>query len=311
MKQILRVAAICLSSSLVTAQYGSETLGAFFDTGATQTAVSVGLLEPFDIYILAENAPVGYAGYELYVNMPPEIVILDATPHPIDPKTLDIDPSLEGFIVGIGGPCLTGSGPVVLAELKCMAIQEGTGLPITISPANPSSFGGTAPGYCECGTLALYPFKDAYSGPATVNVSTPRTYCTAKVNTQGCTPAIGFSGSPSVSSSSPFDINAAEIINNKPGILFYGYSAAAFPFQGGYLCVQPPIKRTPPQSSGGNPPPNDCSGAFHFDMNAHIQSGIDSGLVTGVTVFCQYWARDPSDPHTTNLTDALELVIGA
>ena len=138
----------------------------------------------------------------------------------------------------------------------------------------------------------------------------PVVYCTAKMNSLGCTPAIGYTGSPSLTDPNPFDINAVNIINSKPGILFYGYSPAAIPFQGGFLCVQPPIKRTPPQSSGGNPPPPDCSGTYHYDMNARIQSGVDPALqVLGVKVYAQYWSRDPQDPHTTNLSDALEFEI--
>ena len=134
-------------------------------------------------------------------------------------------------------------------------------------------------------------------------------YCTAKQNSLGCTPAIGHSGKPSLTDPNPFDVNATNVINNKPGILFYGYSRAAIPFQGAWLCVLPPVKRTPPQPSGGNPPPDDCSGVYHYDMNARIQSGIDPGLALGVPVQSQYWSRDPQDPHTTNLTDAVEFTI--
>ena len=158
-------------------------------------------------------------------------------------------------------------------------------------------------------TEASNPFTSSYI--VEYDSATATIYCTAKVNTLGCTPAIGFSGAPSASSPNPFDVSATNVLNNKPGMLFYGYSPAAIPFQGGHLCVQPPIKRTPPQSSGGNPPPSDCSGTYAYDMNARIQSGIDPGLTVGTSVYGQYWSRDPSDPHTTNLTDALEFLIGA
>lgn len=60
-----------------------------------------------------------------------------------------------------------------------------------------------------------------------------------------------------------------------------------------------------------NPAPaNDCSGSFAYDMNARIQSGIDSGLVVGASVYCQYWTRDPADPFTLGLTDGVSFVIG-
>jgi hypothetical protein len=139
----------------------------------------------------------------------------------------------------------------------------------------------------------------------------PVPYCTPKTNSQGCSPTMAYSGVASVSDPTPFDVGAVQVLNNKAGILFYGVSAqASFPFQGGLLCVQPPTRRTPVQNSGGNPPPNDCSGVFTYDFNARIQSGVDPALVAGVTVYSQYWYRDPFVGSTTGLTDGLEFGIG-
>jgi len=137
----------------------------------------------------------------------------------------------------------------------------------------------------------------------------PTTYCTAKVNSLFCTPSIAFTGTPSASSATPFDLTASQVLNNKTSVLFYGFTAAAAPFQGGTLCVQPPFVRTPPQSSGGTPSGNDCTGAPTFDMNARIQGGTDPNLVAGATVFAQYYYRDPSDAFTVGLTDAVSFVV--
>lgn len=135
-------------------------------------------------------------------------------------------------------------------------------------------------------------------------------YCTAKVNSLGCTPTIAASGAPSLSSPNPFDITCTDVINNKVGILFYGTGGrAAIPFQGGVLCVQPPIKRTALSSSGGNPPPNDCSGSYSFDFNAWAQGGSDPNLVSGTTVNAQYWMRDPQSPSTTGLSAGAEFTL--
>src|SRR5262249_37671739 len=90
----------------------------------------------------------------------------------------------------------------------------------------------------------------------------PENYCTAKINSQGCTPELDFSGTPSLSGPDDFTITARQVINNKSGLFFHGAQPAAFPFDGGTLCVQPPLVRTTLQTSGGNPPPNDCSGSF-------------------------------------------------
>ncbi|MCC7012926.1 MAG: hypothetical protein IT454_10220 [Planctomycetes bacterium] len=136
-------------------------------------------------------------------------------------------------------------------------------------------------------------------------------YCTAKTNSQGCEPQISAIGVASVSSPLPFHVAASLVINNKAGILFYGFQPHAVPFQGGTLCVKQPVRRTPLQLSGGNPPPDDCSGAYAFDFNAHIDSGVDPLLTQGQIVFCQYWYRDPGDPlgFTTGLTTALRFTI--
>lgn len=185
MKYLLRAALLCSLPSLVAAQHGNETIGTYFDPAATQTSINVDPLEIFSVYFIADQVPTSVAGYEFEVTVPPEILILSATAHPVAFNTLDIDSSNEGFIVGIGGAPLNGPGPILLAEFSCLAMQAGSGLGITIGPSSPSSFGGVSAGYCEGGTLALYPFADAYAGPATVNVTGSAScqwYCGSGVN---------------------------------------------------------------------------------------------------------------------------------
>ena len=138
----------------------------------------------------------------------------------------------------------------------------------------------------------------------------PSSYCTAKVNSQGCTPAIGFTGCPSATDPNPFDVTAVQVVNNKSGTFFYGLNGPkSTPFQGGTMCVQGPRRRTPLQSSGGNPPPNDCSGVFSYDFNARIQSGADPNLVPGARVNAQYWYRDSGSSFDIGLSDAIEFDI--
>jgi len=137
----------------------------------------------------------------------------------------------------------------------------------------------------------------------------PEVYCTAKLNSQGCAPAIEVSGLPSATDPNRFEIGASGVINNKNGLLFYGYAPAALPFQGGWLCAAPPLRRTGVQGSGGNPPPDDCSGTYLFDMRAHIQGGVDAQLVPGAGVFAQWWYRDPASASTTGLTDAVSFTL--
>ena len=151
--------------------------------------------------------------------------------------------------------------------------------------------------------------------------ATVATYCTPKVNSVGCTPAIAGLGLPSASGAGTFDVQAAMVRNNKSGLLFYKANGAqaSLAFQCGTLCVGPSgIKRTPATSAGGNPPPaNDCSGLFALDVNA-FATGAAGGnpdpalAVPGTTVHAQWWGRDQgfAAPCNTTLSDGLEWVQG-
>ena len=144
---------------------------------------------------------------------------------------------------------------------------------------------------------------------ASLPPAVPVAYCTAKTNSLGCTPAMGSSGSPSASSAAPFLVTASSVLNQRAGLCFYGFGARAAAFQGGTMCVQSPVRRTPVQNSGGNASGDDCSGSYAFDMNARIQLGVDPDLTAGATVYGQYWSRDPASASTTGLTDALAFEI--
>ena len=143
----------------------------------------------------------------------------------------------------------------------------------------------------------------------------PITYCTAKLNSLGCTPTIGYSGSPSATAGSGFNVSTTNVRNNKNGLLFYGISgSASTPYQGGTLCVKSQIKRTGALNSGGSPAPaSDCSGVYSIDMNAFALSAgpplpLAALSVPGTIVNCQFWGRDPGfpAPNNTTLSDGLE-----
>jgi hypothetical protein len=144
------------------------------------------------------------------------------------------------------------------------------------------------------------------------------TYCTAKTNSLGCAPSIGASGRASASTSSGFVVTAVDVRNNKSGLLLYGvHGRAAIPFQGGILCVQKFIFRSPGRESGGTPKPAaDCSGIFSLDMNAYASGALGGKPlqalgVAGTVVNCQWWGRDVgfSPPENTTLSNALEYTV--
>jgi hypothetical protein len=134
-------------------------------------------------------------------------------------------------------------------------------------------------------------------------------YCAPKTNSLGCVPQITHSGTPSATSGSGFLIGANRIVSGVPGLLFYGLSGQnATAFQGGLLCVQPPLVRMSAQNSGGS---GNCTGVFSTDFNAYIASGQNPALVAGQRVCGQWWSRDNgfAPPANTNLTDAIDFVI--
>jgi hypothetical protein len=154
-------------------------------------------------------------------------------------------------------------------------------------------------GGVSCGVVKLYslaPFP-------------PSTYCVGKVNSQGCTPAMGSSGFASASSAAPFDVRCSNALNLVNGLFFYSHAPQATQFQGGTKCVASPFRRTPLLASGGIPGGVNCSGVLSYDFNARIQSGVDTSLVVSAEIFVQCWSRDSASPSGTSLSNGLRFFI--
>ncbi|HTF90875.1 MAG TPA: hypothetical protein VK843_20815 [Planctomycetota bacterium] len=146
----------------------------------------------------------------------------------------------------------------------------------------------------------------------------PAIYCTAKINSLGCTPTISSTGASSASAGSGFTIRASSVRNQKPGLMLYSVTGrAAVPFQSGFRCVNVPVRRTTAANSGGTAlPASDCSGVYAIDMNTFTVGGLGGNPIPalgiqGTTVDCQWWGRDPGFPAPNNstLSDALEYVV--
>lgn len=137
----------------------------------------------------------------------------------------------------------------------------------------------------------------------------PVPYCTAQVNSRGCTSNLTSAGLPSASLPTPFTVEARELINGRYAALFYGFAPNAVPFNGGTLCVASPLKRTAPQPTGGASTGIDCSGAIAFDFNALIRSGNVPELVVGTVVYAQVTYGDVGGVFGRAQSDGLSFTI--
>ena len=227
------------------------------------------------------------------------------------------------FFVGAFCPSLM--GPAAQSEfpasLDLASPSSGRTWAVAQNPStgfNPANIGDptyTIP-LTDMGTVGAG-FNGVWLLRAEGTASTPVSYCTAKLASIGCSPTIGFSGVSSASAGSGFFINGTDFINNKNCLLFYGTSGqSAGAFQGGFLCVKTPIRRTPSTNTFGNPPPNDCTGVPALDFNLFAVGGLGGTplpalTVPGTTVNAQWWGRDPGfiAPNNTQLSNGLEFVV--
>ncbi len=138
----------------------------------------------------------------------------------------------------------------------------------------------------------------------------PFTYCTGKTNSLGCVPFIAATGFASATDSSPFRIEAHDVLPDDFGVLLYAYKKFNLNFHNGKLCVKGPMRILPPKNSGspGAPP---CSGMLKRNFNNYIQSGIDPLLTSSQQVNCQYLSRDAAlmDGFNDSLTNGLQFII--
>jgi hypothetical protein len=108
-----------------------------------------------------------------------------------------------------------------------------------------------------------------------------------------------------------FTITARQLLNQKSGLLYYGYLPLGTPFQGGFKCVSAPHASAARSNRVAElPSGSSCTGSIALDMGARIAAGVDPNLTCGAIVYCQVWSRDPLDPFHTNLTGGLKFTIG-
>lgn len=138
-------------------------------------------------------------------------------------------------------------------------------------------------------------------------------YCTAKTNSVACTPAIGFTGTPTLSGADNFDINATNVINQSMSALFFSPLPDSAPFLNGTMCVSAPAPGVSNllgvEFSAGTVGPPDCTGNPNYDFTHAQMTAL--GLTPGDVVFLQWWYRDATQTDATGFgnTDALVAII--
>jgi len=134
-------------------------------------------------------------------------------------------------------------------------------------------------------------------------------YCDPKATSTGCLPAIGWNGTAGPTGPDDFAVVCRDVPPGKNGLFFFGTSgAAALPWLGGTLCVQPPLTRNLPITSIGAPP---CDGGY---VQPFTQAQMAAeGLTPGDQVHGQWWMRDPQNPDGTGvaLSDGIQITIGS
>ncbi len=251
---------------------------------------------------------------------------------------VDLNPA-AGTYTGYVGTGPAAQGPLVLntwVELRAQidltanlveVFYNGTSIHAPYSWTG-GVFGGGS-GALNIGAVDLYHFpatttpsgKDYWDDFGLTNgfpPPPPIVYCTAKINSLGCTPTIGSSGTSSATAGFGFTVAASNVINNKPGLYLYSNAGqAAAPFVGGLRCVNLPLKRSTPMNSAGSAPPNNCSGVYALDFNVFAVGGLGGTpapylQVPGTVVTAQAWGRDNgfTAPNNATLSNGLQFTVG-
>ncbi|MCC6407773.1 MAG: PD40 domain-containing protein [Planctomycetes bacterium] len=219
--------------------------------------------------------------------------------------------AFESFASNLVAGDTNGSMDIFLRDRLTATTQRASVGPLGEQSNEHSSLGDvSADGRC----VAFWTFGEVV--PGDINVAndvhvrdlgyvgaSPANYCTTKVNSAGCAPRIAAMGQALVSGYDSFFLGGHNVLAQKNGLFFWGHTPTALPFGGGTLCVQPPLVRTPIQSSGGN---LGCTGSFWFHFSQAYMAS--ESVVAGDTLYGQFWYRDSGflPPNNIGLTDAVQ-----
>lgn len=143
--------------------------------------------------------------------------------------------------------------------------------------------------------------------PYLPQATAPQVYCTAKLNSAGCTPGIGWFGTPSFAASG-FVVVCDRVVSQQFGLLLWSDQPANIPFFGGTLCLGNAPQRAQVAFSNGLGNGN-CSGRLELALTSGFFA--TNGLLPGSNLYLQWWYRDPGllPNAPVGLSDGLRLTI--
>jgi len=302
---------------------GQWSFEAELEPATPESGEEFGFSVALDADRLAVGAPFGALGGRVLLferdlllgwDLEHAVVPSDAMPG----QDFGFDVGLDGTELAVGAPTLT-EVPVQPGSAYAFEWTGGSLVEVwKLEGANalPGDAVGFSIAVSGCTVLAGAPLVDEGSQASVGGVFAFRTYtpivtyCSSKTNSLGCQATMDWSGSPHLESSTPFLLLGHDTINQKQGLLFYGLTGPAIlPFLGGALCVNPPLKRSPILSTGGNSGPDDCSGLMWFDFVDWTLNGSDDALGANIPLHAQFWYRDPGDLFGSSLTNAVAFTL--
>jgi len=160
----------------------------------------------------------------------------------------------------------------------------------------------SAPGDDDIGVNhgAIYQFDVVHPTASVVCFSPPHAL--------GCIARIAFTGAPSATAGSGFQLTGANAPPNTTGALLFGVNGLSSPVLGGGVrCVAPPRLVAAVQNTGGA---LSCAGTLAADFNAIVAAGNYPQLLVGAQVTANFVFRDPAGVNGPSATDAVQFVIG-
>lgn len=136
----------------------------------------------------------------------------------------------------------------------------------------------------------------------------PWIYCQAKLNSLGCLPFVSWAGDYSLGGADDLVVQCTNLRNNSLSKFIWSEAPFNLPFDGGTLCVAPPVTRTGVSSSLGTPPPlHDCTGSFIWNFShAYL---TQNSVAPGDTIYVQTSARDVGTTNNHSLSNAVAIPI--